>query len=271
MRTRRRGWRTLTLTEAVAALAAVSETARLDAEVLLAHAAGVERTDLRVTGAPGFHALVARRIAGEPVAYITGTRGFWAIDLDVTPDVLIPRPDSETLIDAAVAHFGKGAPKRVLDLGTGSGAWLLAALDQWPEATGMGVDASGKALSIARKNGERVAPGRASFRQGDWADGVDEQFDLILCNPPYIEDAAALGPGVREWEPHSALFAGSDGLDCYRVLAGQIPQLIAPGGIACIELGAGQAEGVAALFSGNGLTVGTRRDLGGHERCLTLR
>lgn len=261
------------LPEAVVALAGVSDTPRLDAEMLLAHAAGVERTELVVSGvadSPGFDALVQRRLQGEPIAYITGTRGFWTIDLDVTPDVLIPRPDSETLIEAAVAHFGKGAPKRVLDLGTGSGALLLAALDQWPDATGLGVDASEVALRVARRNGARIAGARAEFRIGDWAVGVSEQFDLVLCNPPYIEDAAAVGPGVREWEPHAALFAGADGLDCYRALAGQIPRLIAPGGIACVELGAGQFERVAALFAGAGLTIGTRRDLGGHERCLTL-
>ncbi|WP_415643328.1 peptide chain release factor N(5)-glutamine methyltransferase [Sphingomonas antarctica] len=261
------------MTEAVAALAVVTETARLDAEVLLAHAAGVERDQLVSRGlsdAPGFAALVVRRLKGEPVAYITGTRGFWTIDLDVTPDVLIPRPDSETLIDAAVAHFGKRAPARVLDLGTGSGALLLAALDQWPGATGLGIDASEAALVVARRNGGCIAPGRASFGIGDWAEGIDEPFDLILCNPPYIEDAAVLGPGVREWEPHSALFAGDDGLDCYRILAGQIPRVIALGGVACIELGAGQAAAVAALFADSGLTIGTRRDLGGHERCLML-
>ena len=125
---------------------------------------------------------------------------------------------------------------------------MLAALDQWPEATGIGVDSSRGALAVAHGNGESVAPGRAEFRLGDWTAGIDEQFDLILCNPPYVEEAAELGPGVREWEPHSALFAGADGLDCYRVLARQVPRLIEPGGMACIEVGAGQARAVAALF-----------------------
>jgi release factor glutamine methyltransferase len=262
----------LTLNEAVAALEGVSETARLDAEVLLAHAAGVERLDLKVSEAPGFAELVARRLKGEPVAYITGTRGFWTIDLDVTPAVLIPRPDSETLIEAAVAHFGKRAPQRVLDLGTGSGALLLAALDQWPEATGLGVDASAAALAVAARNGARIADERAAFRLGNWAEGIAEQFDLVLCNPPYVETGGggALGPGVREWEPHAALFAGADGLECYGVLAAMIPPLIAPGGIACIELGAGQFDDVAALFAQSGFAIGSRRDLGGHVRCLTL-
>lgn len=265
----------MTLNDATALLAGESETARLDAEVLLAHAAGVERAELAargVTNAPGFDQFVARRLAGEPVAYITGMRGFWTIDLEVTPDVLIPRPDSETLIEAAVAHFGKKrAPKRVLDLGTGSAALLLAALDQWPGATGLGVDASAKALAVADRNGARIADERVAFRLGNWAEGISEQFDLVLCNPPYVEEGADLGPGVWEWEPHSALFAGADGLDCYRVLARQIPGLIAPGGIACIELGAGQFGEVAALFADSGFEVGSHRDLGGHERCLTLR
>jgi release factor glutamine methyltransferase len=272
----------------------------LDAEVLLAHVLGIDRADLPASpfalssskGRPSsvqgqgegqgfdrlspnglgeeFSELVARRLAREPVAYITGTRGFWTVDLEVTSAVLIPRPDSETLIDAAVAHFGKGAPKRVLDLGTGSGALLLAALDQWPRASGIGVDASAAALEVAARNGERIAGKRAEFRLGNWAEGVDEQFDLVLCNPPYVEDVAELGPGVREWEPHAALFAGADGLDDYRLLAKQIPSLMAPGGIACIELGAGQFADVAALFAGSGFGIGCRRDLAGHERCLTL-
>ncbi len=289
----------MTLNEAAAALAGVSETARLDAEVLLAHVLGVDRSELLSIPDPfalslsqgrpseqgegrrfdrlspnglggAYAALIARRLAGEPVAYITGTRGFWTIDVEVTRDVLIPRPDSETLIEAAVAHFGLRGPKRVLDLGTGSGALLLAALDQWPEATGLGVDASAAALEVAGRNGARIAGERAGFRLGDWGAGIAERFDLLLCNPPYVEAAAALGPGVRAWEPHAALFAGDDGLDCYRVLAGQIARLIAPGGIACIELGAGQAAAVAGLFADSGLTIGTRRDLGGHERCLIL-
>lgn len=252
-----------------------SSTSRLDAELLMAQALGFTREAMLLghmdapTPAP-FAALVERRAAHEPIAYITGTRAFWTIDLTVGPGALIPRADSETLIEAAVAHFGKHAPKRVLDLGTGSGALLLAALDHWREATGLGVDASAAALEVATRNGARIAGERAVFRLGDWAGGIAEKFDLILCNPPYVEEAAALGPGVREWEPHNALFAGADGLDAYRVLAGQVPRLIAPGGIACTELGAGQFGDVAALFADIGLAIGSRHDLGGHERCLTI-
>ena len=240
------------------ALATVSDTPDLDARILREHA----RDEAE------YAAFVARRLAHEPVAYITGTRGFWTIDVDVTPAVLIPRPDSETLIDAAVAHFGKAAPKRVLDLGTGSGALLLAALDQWPQATGVGVDASPDALAVARRNAERIAPGRAKVRLGDWTQGIDERFDLVLCNPPYVEDDAALDPQVRDYEPHAALFAGVDGLDTYRVLAPQVARVMR--GIACIEIGATQRAAVTAMFEAEGFSVSVRPDLAGRDRCLVI-
>lgn len=264
------------LRDAAQRLCAISETSRLDAELLMAFALGVEREAVLLNldardVPPDFDALVARRRQGEPIAYITGRRAFWTIELDVAPGVLIPRPDSETLIEAAVAHFGAGAPGRVLDLGTGSGALLLAALDQWPEAHGVGVDISGAALAIARRNAKRLGlADRADLRLGDWAKGLEACFDLILCNPPYIEEQAELPPDVREWEPHEALFAGKDGLDCYRLLAAQVGPLLSAGGVACIELGAGQAAAAAALFTGEGLKAGFRNDLSGHRRCLIL-
>ena len=267
---------TATLTAATRRLAVISETPRLDAELLLAHALGINREDIllgRHSGpAPAaFDALVARREAGEPIAYITGTRAFWTIELMVAPGVLIPRPDTETLIDAAVAHFRGRPPRRILDLGTGSGALLLAALDEWPEATGLGIDRSGDALAIAGANAERLGlAARAAFRLGDWADGVSERFDLVLCNPPYVEADAALPRDVAEHEPHSALFAGADGLDDYRRLAPGFAHLLQPGGMAAIELGAGQFSRVAPLFAGQGLTISLRQDLAGHERCLLL-
>jgi release factor glutamine methyltransferase len=237
-------------------LAAVSDTPELDAKILRDHA----RDDAE------FASFIARRLNHEPVAYITGTRGFWTIDLDVTPAVLIPRPDSETLIDAAVAHFGTGGPKRILDLGTGSGALLLAALDEWPDATGVGVDASEAALEIARQNADRIAPGRAEMRLGNWIVGIDEAFDLVLCNPPYVETGADLDPQVRAYEPSSALFAGADGLDDYRVLVPQLARVTT--GIACIEIGHTQREAVTALLENEGFTVTCRKDLGGRDRCL---
>jgi release factor glutamine methyltransferase len=204
--------------------------------------------------------------ASSPVAYITGTRGFWTIDLDVTPAVLIPRPDSETLIDAALSHFGKVGPKRILDLGTGSGALLLAALDQWPDATGVGIDASEAALKIAKRNADRIAPGRADMRLGNWSDGINERFDLVLCNPPYVETGADLAPQVRDYEPAGALFAGPDGLDDYRILAPQLAHVT--GGIACIEIGYTQAAAITALLEEQGFTVSLRQDLAGRDRCL---
>jgi release factor glutamine methyltransferase len=240
-------------------LAAVSDTPDLDAKILREHA----RDDAE------FACFVARRLNHEPVAYITGTRGFWTFDLDVTPAVLIPRPDSETLIDAAVAHFGTSRPKRILDLGTGSGALLLAALDQWPETTGVGVDASEAALEIAKRNAERIAPGRAAMRRGDWTAGIDERFDLVLCNPPYVESGAELDRQVRDYEPASALFAGPDGLDDYRILAPQLAHVT--GGIACIEIGYTQAAAVTALLEAEGFAVSLRRDLGGRDRCLVAK
>jgi release factor glutamine methyltransferase len=242
----------------------------------MAHAFGIERTTLLLSHLdapvpPAFEPLLARRMGGEPVAYILGRRGFWSIELEVGPGVLVPRPDSETLIEAAVKHFKRRAPATVLDLGTGPGTLLLAALAEWPEARGLGVDASERALGYARRNAERLGlADRAELRRGDWAEGVEGTFDLILCNPPYVEAAAELPRDVREWEPPEALFAGEDGLADYRRLAPQIPPLLAPGGIACIEIGAGQAEAVTALFEAQGLHVVPHRDLGGHPRCLAL-
>jgi release factor glutamine methyltransferase len=192
--------------------------------------------------------LVQRRLAHEPLAYIIGRRAFWTIELEVAPGVLIPRPDSETLIEAALAHFGDTGPRRILDLGTGPGTLLLAALDQWPGASGIGIDASEAALAIARANAKRLGlAARAEFRLGDWSEGMEERFDLILCNPPYVEAGAALPADVADWEPHGALFAGRDGLEDYRRLAPQVPRLLAPDGIACFEIGQGQARRDAAI------------------------
>ena len=265
------------LAAATQRLGAASDTPRLDAELLMAHARGEAREALLLSGldedAPAaFEALVRRREAGEPVAYITGRRAFWTIELEVAPGVLIPRPDSETLIEAALDHFGKAGPRRILDLGTGPGSLLLAALDQWPEATGIGVDRSDRALRLARANADRLGlADRAGFREGDWGQGLAERFDLILCNPPYVETRAELPRDVAGWEPHEALFAGEEGLDDYRLLAPQIGGLLAEGGIACVEIGAEQAAAVTALFEAAGLRVTLRRDLAGRPRCLVLR
>ena len=259
-------------------LSATSDTPRLDAELLMAAALDLSRDRLlldppNVAAPTDFQAMVERRRAGEPVAYITGQRGFWTIDLEVGPGVLIPRPDSETLLVTALDHFaGSIGPKRILDLGTGPGTLLLAALDQWPGATGVGVDASESALAYARRNAARLGfQGRASFALGDWADGIEEQFDLLLCNPPYVAADADLGPGVAEHEPAEALFAGGDGLDEYRRLAPQLGRLVAPGGLAAVEIGFDQADPVTELFAANGLAAEVAHDLAGRPRALLIR
>ncbi len=247
---------------------------RFDAEVLLAFLAGCERgalllrPEMDVDG-EAFGVLVARRAGGEPVAYITGVREFWSLPLRVTPDVLIPRPDSETLVEAALAC---GPRARVLDLGTGSGALLLAVLSEWPEATGLGVDASAGALAVARGNADALGLGeQADFQLGDWGAGLEEQFGLVLCNPPYVEAGAVLSPDVRDFEPAQALFAGLDGLDDYRRIMPQLPGLLADDGVAVLEIGWTQAAAVLALAQAVGMCGDVRRDLAGRDRALVLR
>ena len=257
-------------------LTGISDTPRLDAELLMAHALGVERSALLLDPAryevPELYAhLIARRMAHEPIAYILGYRDFWTIRIEVGPGVLIPRPDSETLIEAAVAHFGASAPARILDLGTGPGTLLLAALSEFPDATGLGVDASEFALAYARDNaGELGMADRTAFQSGDWGDGIDGSFDLILCNPPYIADSEILMPDVAEHEPAEALFAGVDGLGDYRRIIPDLPRLLAPGGLAVLEIGATQHISVGKLAETAGFAVACRQDLGGRDRALIL-
>lgn len=264
------------LAAAASRLTGVSETPRLDVELLMAHVLGLTREAMLLnamdaTAPAAFDALFARRLVHEPVAYLTGRRDFWTIELEVGPGVLVPRPDSETLIEAAVAHFGARGPATVLDLGTGPGTLLLAALDQWPAAKGLGVDRSEIALAYARRNAGRLGlADRAELRPGDWGEGIGGHFDLILCNPPYIETDAALPADVADWEPPEALYAGPDGLDDYRRLAPQIAALLTPNGIACIEIGAGQATAVASIFEYRGFTVSSLTDLNRITRCLIL-
>ncbi|MEN2791028.1 peptide chain release factor N(5)-glutamine methyltransferase [Sphingomonas oligophenolica] len=262
------------LAEAADSFAGVSETPRLDAELLMAHALGITREALLLRHLDDltpatFAPLVARRLNHEPIAYITGTRAFWTIELRVGPGVLVPRADSETLIEAAVEHFAGRVPATILDLGTGPGTLLLAALDQWPAAVGLGVDASAEALGYARANADRLGMAtRARFEVGDWAAAVAGRFDLILANPPYIGTVEQLPPEVRDHEPPAALFAGADGLDAYRVIIPQLPRLMAPGGVAILEIGATQANAVTALLIAQGLSVCLRDDLGGNPRAL---
>jgi release factor glutamine methyltransferase len=263
--------------DAARQLSDTSDTARLDAELLMAEALHIDR-DRLILSPPDravpkrFWTMVKRRSAGEPIAYITGRRAFWNIDLHVGPGVLVPRPDSEVLIASAIEHFeGTAGPNRILDLGTGPGTLLLAALDVWPNASGLGIDVSRRALSYASANARRLGfEGRLKFRSGNWAEGVDEQFDLILCNPPYVAEGAELGPGVREYEPDEALFAGESGLEAYAILAPQLPQLLAPGALAAIEIGYDQAESVTALLMRDGLRSRVANDFADRPRAILL-
>ena len=270
------------LREAAQALEAVSETPRLDAELLMADALGTDRGQMllmrmRDPVPAGFAERLARRQAHEPVAYILGQQDFWTLSLAVSPAVLIPRSDSETLIEAALEAFPARPPTRILDLGTGSGALLLAALSEFPQAMGTGIDASEPALAIARANAETTGlASRAQMLHGDWrrqgwTDALPGPFDLILANPPYIESDAALAPQVMAHEPHSALFSGAEGLDDYRILIPALPALLAPEGVAILEIGASQRAAVSAIAAAHGFSVQCRRDLAGHDRALILR
>lgn len=262
------------IADAAAQLQAVSPSARLDAELLMAHALGIGREALLLyhLGDPaptGFAALVSRRLDHEPVAYIVGSRAFWTIELAVGPGALVPRPDSETLIEAAIDHFGARAPATILDLGTGPGTLLLAALAQWPQARGLGIDRSPAALGYARANAETLGlERRARFAIADWGAAIGERFDLVLANPPYVREGDKL-PADVQCEPAGALFAGVDGLDAYRVIVPQLPRLLAPGGVAAIEIGQGQAAAVESLIAAAGLASARRADLAGIVRCLS--
>ncbi|BBC71755.1 protein-(glutamine-N5) methyltransferase, release factor-specific [Altererythrobacter sp. B11] len=267
------------LREAAQRLATSSDTARLDAELLMAEALGVSRSDLLLrhmsSAAPAaFGALVARRARHEPVAYILGRQEFYGRSFAVGPGVLIPRGDSETIVEAALAL--SPAPRRVLDCGVGSGALLLTVLAERPSAEGVGIDRSPDALQIAAANAAALLPGasvemlRRDWHDPDWAVGLG-RFDLILANPPYVEEDAELDPDVRGWEPRGALFAGADGLDDYRVLIPQLPALLAEGGAAVLEIGAVQAEAVGALAAAAGFDHTLRHDLAGRPRAILLR
>jgi release factor glutamine methyltransferase len=268
------------LRETVEALAATSDTPRLDAELLMAYALGVSRSELllRHTGAPvpgTFAALVERRLGYEPVAYILGEQEFRGLAFKVTPDVLIPRGDSEVLVETALGACPQACS--VLDCGTGSGALLLAVLAELPEASGVGIDRSCAALVIAGENARSLSlAGRTRLVERDWtapgwAEDLGGPFDLILANPPYVEEAADIAPSVHAHEPHGALFAGPEGLDDYRILVPQLPGLLGPQGVAVVEIGHAQAEPVTAIATAAGLTATLHHDLGGRPRALEMR
>ncbi len=261
---------TILLAAAEQLAAAGVDTPRLDARVLLAFVLGVSPSELLLGSSAlcrsitadvlaRFDALVARRAAREPLAYITGEKEFWSLTFAVGPGVLIPRPETELMIELVQKlRPDRDAPLRALDLGTGSGCILLTFLSLYPLARGTGVDISDKALKWARRNARTHGlAARAAFRPGNWAEGIEGPFDIVFANPPYIDgpDMEILAPEVGGHEPHQALKGGADGLDAYRLLAPQIATLLAPGGHALVEFGMGQSEAVAALFSCAGLEI----------------
>jgi release factor glutamine methyltransferase len=264
--------------------AAGIDTPDLDARLLIQHALGLTRerllfdadTPLTDDQAAAVHALIERRAAREPVSRILGERAFWSLELSLNADTLDPRPDTETIVEAALdAIPDRTAALRILDLGTGTGCILLALLAELPNATGLGIDLSAKAAEAAAGNAVRNGlASRARFQAGNWGEGLAERFDLVVSNPPYIPsgDIPSLDPEVREHDPLRALDGGADGLEAYRAIAAQLPGLLVPGGVAALEVGAGQAADVAALLEANGVRVtGIFRDLGGIERCIRGR
>jgi release factor glutamine methyltransferase len=268
---------------AVRLAAAGIEGARSEAWLLLAAVTGRERAAL-MTGADTLSAaqearldaLVRRRLAREPVAYLLGAKEFWSLRFEVSPAVLIPRPATETVVEAVLAQLpDRQRPLRLLDLGVGSGCLLLALLSELPRAAGLGVDDSSEVLAIARRNAERLGlAARAQFRHGRWGEGVAGPFDVIVSNPPYVAegDWDGLQPEIRDFEPKAALVAGPDGLAAYRALAPDCARLLAQGGLCALEIGFGQGDAVAALLAAQGLTVVERcRDLAGIERCVLAR
>ncbi|MFG1378702.1 peptide chain release factor N(5)-glutamine methyltransferase [Xanthobacter autotrophicus] len=270
---------------AVALAAAGVETPDLDARVLLAQALGCAPGDLLLRAdalvppeaAEAARMLVDRRAAGEPVARIRGRREFWSLDLHLSPDTLVPRPDTETLVEAALAERpDRTAPLLILDLGTGTGAILAALLVELANATGIAVDRSEGAALTARDNFARNGlAGRAHVMVGDWGSALAGGFDLVVSNPPYITASAMLDlpAEVRLHDPHLALEAGADGLVAYRAIATDLPRLLRPGGVAVLELGARQEPAVAELVAAAGLEMAgpARRDLSGIPRALVAR
>jgi release factor glutamine methyltransferase len=254
----------------------------IDARLLVEAAADATRTDIvtdphRALTAEQEQTLedyVSRRVRREPVSHILGRKGFWKIMLQVTPDVLTPRPDTESILDVVLPQFPETAPWSVLDLGVGSGAILLAILAERPAAKGLGVDVSEEALAVARDNAAHLGLAtRTALLRGDWTTGLGEaSFDLVVSNPPYIASHVieTLEPEVRDWEPRIALEGGPDGLDHYRRLAPEILRVLKPGGRFAVEIGYDQKDAVEALFRDAGAAeVRTTRDLGDRDRVVS--
>lgn len=263
--------------------AAGVDTPVLDARLLLEAGAGVTRLEI-VTDprremsdeqVAAVETLTVRREAREPVSHIVGHRDFWTLEFIVSPAVLTPRPETEFVVEAALKALAPDAPARVLDLGVGSGAILLTVLHERPLATGVGVDVSDDALAVARDNARKLKlEDRVELRRGDWAGGVDEAFDVVVANPPYIPsaDIAGLAPEVSRYEPRVALDGGADGLDAYRIIIAALPRLLKRGGGFALEIGQGQADAVEALAAAAGLSgLHVRADLAGIPRLIAGR
>ncbi|HEX7759848.1 MAG TPA: peptide chain release factor N(5)-glutamine methyltransferase [Caulobacteraceae bacterium] len=261
--------------------AAAVDSPVIDARLLLEVAADASRTDIvtdphRMLTEPQELALetfLARREAREPVSHILGRRGFWKIMLKVTPDVLTPRPDTESILDVVLGDFAEQVAFTVLDLGVGSGAILLAILAERPNARGLGVDVSESAIEVARENAATLGlADRAALEHGTWTQGLaDDHYDLVVSNPPYIatDEIATLDPEVRDHEPRLALDGGADGLDAYRLLAPEILRVLKPGGRFAVEIGSGQRTAVETLFKEAGAKgVRTVRDLADRDRVV---
>jgi release factor glutamine methyltransferase len=260
------------------------ESAALDARVLLAEALDVTPGALlAVSGDPvsepvreRFAASIKRRAGGEPVARILGRKEFWSRSFSLSPETLVPRPETETLVEAALAmKHEREAALRILDLGTGSGILLGALLLEYPNATGIGVDLDEGAVVTARGNLAALGVAmRGEILRGNWAHGLRGRFDIVVSNPPYVAsgDIAGLQVEVRAHDPAAALDGGSDGLECYRAIIADLPRLLAPGGIAILELGAGQEGAVAEIARHAQVPVNgpARCDLSGHPRAMVL-
>ena len=264
------------------------DTPDLDARVLIGHALGLDHAGLIAASGRTLEAdeharssaMAARRLYGEPVARITGVKEFWGLPLALTPAVLVPRPDTETVVEAALAAIDADGARdralRIADIGTGSGALLLALLSELPAASGIGTDISIAALGVARRNAARLGlTPRAALVACDVAAALAGPFDLIVANPPYVRsaDLSTLPPEVRDHDPWLALDGGRDGLAAYRAIAREAPRLLAAGGHLVIELGAGQADRVGALMTAAGLVAGSpvRADLAGIARALHVK
>jgi release factor glutamine methyltransferase len=262
------------------------DTPDLDARILVGHALGLDHGALAAAAThrlgtdeeSAIAALANRRLGGEPVARILGYKEFWSLPLRIDAATLVPRPETETVVEAALAALDAGGPRarklRIADLGTGSGALILALLSELPSAIGVGTDTSTKALVVARDNARRLAQTRARFIACNMTAALRGPFDAIVSNPPYIAsgDIATLAPDVRDFDPHLALDGGTDGLDFYRAIAAAAPALLAPGGVLVVELGIGQAEPVARLFTAAGLAPAPPcPDLNGTPRALVAR